>query len=157
MLWALVFPISSNCQPNSFESGVAMDDSCHVERAYAISVDTASFSRIFKSTGEGAMIEFYPNGNARMAFTSIPGTSDRIELWWFDNGTLMSERVIRANHSKGYVKYWFESGQIKFWAELERSNANGRVLEWDENGTLIRDEVHREGKLRRARIKGYSL
>ncbi|MBL7984904.1 MAG: hypothetical protein JNM91_07890 [Flavobacteriales bacterium] len=144
-------------QLSSFESGVKFGDSCRVEMAYAYAIDTLSFSRIFKSTGEGAVIEFYPNGRARMAFCSVPGTLDRIEQWWFEDGALLSQRVVRANGSKGFVRYWFPTGRLRFSAELVDDKKSGRVQEWNDQGVLIRDEQYRSGKLKRARLKGYKL
>ena len=46
---------------------------------------------------------------------------------------------------------------MKFWAELVEPGVRTRIREWDESGTLIRDEIYRNDKLQRARIKGYKL
>lgn len=156
LLLALLLPFVGRCQSLPFESGVNIDDSCHVTRAYVLcTTDTTQvFARIFRGCTDGAAIDYYPNGKAESAFISVPGGQDKISLEWFENGLLKSERVDRDDGHVGYYNEWHPSGLLKLTAPLRNGKPDGPVLEWDEHGTMIRDEHYRAGTLKRARIKG---
>jgi hypothetical protein len=156
LLWVLFTPCVGYAQSLPFRSGVSADDTCHVTRAYVLcTTDTTRvFTRIFRGCSDGTAIDYYPNGKAESAFTSVPGGQDKISLEWFEDGMLKSERVDRGEGNKGYYKEWHPSGALKFQAELREGHLDGHALEWDQQCTLIRDEYYRAGKLKRARVKG---
>lgn len=142
-----------------FDSGTLTADSCKVTRAYVLCLTdtTQTFARIFRGCSDGSLIEYYPDGKARSAFTSVANGTDKISLEWFERGLLKSERVDRGNNSAGYYKEWFASGRLKIDAELRDGRIHGRCMEWNDFGELVRDEDYREGKLRKSRIKGAKL
>ena len=82
---------------------------------------------------------------------------DRIRIEWYSNGLRESERVDRGEDDRGYAKYWYDDGQLRFWAELLNGKLHGQVCEWSADDALIRDEVYRNGKLKKARTRGLKL
>lgn len=119
------------------------------------------FDRIFGGPTEGAILSFYPNGNARRAEVVVwpdeDGWPDRVVIEWFESGMKSSERMDRSNGTTGYVKRWFENGQLRSYVELLNERIHGRAQEWSETGELLRDEVYRRRILVRTRIRGSKL
>ena len=149
---------SSSGQAQVFSSKVEVSPEGALTRVSVLHCDTTvELARIFGSEPEGAEVYFHANGNARLAFISTMDSRDRIRIEWYSNGLRESERVDRGEGNRGYAKYWYDDGQLRFWAELLNGKPHGQVREWSPDNALIRDEVYRNGKLRKARIRGPKL
>ncbi|MBL0129435.1 MAG: hypothetical protein IPP83_18740 [Flavobacteriales bacterium] len=163
-LTVVAFGLVFRCPAQVFETRVDSSGygSAVVVHPIAAEIDTtAQFDRIFGGPTEGAILSFYPNGNARrvevVVWPDEDGWPDRVVIEWFESGMKSSERMDRGNGTTGYIKRWFENGQLRSYVELLNERIHGRAQEWSETGELLRDEVYRQSKLLRARIRGSKL
>jgi len=68
-------------------------------------------------------------------------------------------RMARSGHYelRNGIKYWDGSGRLRSFFELLHGKADGHAQEWSENGDVVRDEVYRQSKLLKAKVRGPKL
>jgi len=98
--------------------------------------------------------EFYhENGKKALEARFEKGFPEGQWVYWFDNG---QKQRIEGYENKMPTRNdinWYRNGIKKKESSFERGKKNGLteikkgyVREWDENGTLVKEEVWREGK-----------
>jgi uncharacterized protein len=78
----------------------------------------------------------YANNQAKVTGNFEEGKAEGIWIWWYQNGTKMSEGEFINGKRNGTWQTWYSDGHKKSKATYVHDKLNGPYLSWFENGTI---------------------
>jgi antitoxin component YwqK of YwqJK toxin-antitoxin module len=84
----------------------------------------------------GAALTWHGGKLVTSASTDAAGRSSGVFHTFYDDGTIMSERVFVQGEQHGHERRWFPSGELKLIGKYDRGWPAGEFVEFFKNGDI---------------------
>jgi antitoxin component YwqK of YwqJK toxin-antitoxin module len=104
------------------------------------------FERESSNPFTGLLVEFYPDGNRKVAIEIEGGRPHGLSRGWYRNEQLEVQEHFVQGVAHGPRTRWFENGRKRSEARIENGQIVGRFVQWHDNGRKAAEAVLVDGK-----------
>jgi len=94
----------------------------------------------------GLLVEFYPDGNRKVAIEVEGGKPHGLSRGWYRNGQLEVKEYLVEGVAHGPRTRWYANGQKRSEARIENGQIVGRFIQWHNNGRKAAEATLVDGK-----------
>jgi len=105
--------------------------------------------RMYDGRRDGCWIHWYRQGSCRALGVYRSGLEMGLWSYWYPNGRKAAEGAYHDGEENGVWRYWYDCGQLKTQGSYVEGEMDGRWIQYDQDGTALRYEDWRAGRLQR--------
>ena len=96
--------------------------------------------------GNGALFQYYDNGQKAMEENFINGNEDGNNRSWNENGQKIYESPRKDGKAYGTTTTWYENGQKRNEINYKEGQKHGLLTTWDKEGNITSQIRYKNGK-----------